>query len=478
MMLGLRRRDEVRLVDHQSEWKIIADKRIAQLWDVLGLLAIDIQHVGSTAIKHIKAKPDMFIAVGLKNMDDLSEVLLRLKKIGFSPISPSKTDALCAIDEEIESGIHTLYIHLLPYNSRMWRENINFRDYMIAFPEKAVAYENLKIALATQHPDSRQAYKEGKIAFFKKHFIEAHLYQEMKQKFEITTFEPIEKGWSSDQKYYLETTCGTYGKKLLLRISDCKEYKRKKSEFEMLKKVETLGIPTPKPVDFGLCNQDENVYQILTWVEGEDLRTVLPKSSVDEQYHLGTKVGTLLRKIHSLPAPDDTLDWEVKFWPKVAEKIDFYNSHPIQSDQADILVKHLQEKRGLLVGRCQTLNHGDVGSSNLILMPNGEVGAIDFSSEDSEYGDPWWEFDAMGSWGEEPYPHFSTGFINGYFSDEVPVMFFEVLAYYFAYAGLTALCNTSVGKQDEVEVGQQHMNNILRWFDHMNNPMPTWYLQD
>jgi len=177
-MLGLKRTNEVKLVDHQPEWKHIAAERIEQLWHVLGSAVVDIQHVGSTAIPHIKAKPDMCIAVGLKDMANLSEVLARLKEIGMSQIETQlKTDTLCALDREIECGVHTLYIHLIPYDGQMWRANINFRDYMIAFPEKAAAYEKLKMTLAAQYPNSRRDYKNGKLAFFKKHIAKAHLYQ-------------------------------------------------------------------------------------------------------------------------------------------------------------------------------------------------------------------------------------------------------------------------------------------------------------
>jgi len=56
----------------------------------------------------------------------------------------------------------------------MWAENINFRDYMNAFPDEALEYERLKICLAEQYPNDRRAYKKGKIEFFEKAFKEAY----------------------------------------------------------------------------------------------------------------------------------------------------------------------------------------------------------------------------------------------------------------------------------------------------------------
>lgn len=63
--------------------------------------------------------------------------------------------------------------------------------------------------------------------------------------------EPLHKGWSSDQKYYIETA---EGRRLLLRIADSSEYSRKKTEFAMMGQVAALGVPMSRPVDFGICD--------------------------------------------------------------------------------------------------------------------------------------------------------------------------------------------------------------------------------
>lgn len=54
----------------------------------------------------------------------------------------------------------------------------------------------------------------------------------------------INKGMSSDKKYYIETAGG---RRLLLRTSDISEYERKHAEFEIMKKAVMLGIPMPPP---------------------------------------------------------------------------------------------------------------------------------------------------------------------------------------------------------------------------------------
>ena len=179
-MLGLKR-NEVKLVAHDPNWDIIAAQTIEQLWKVFGPGAEDIQHVGSTSIRHIKAKPDMLIAVGVKSMDNLNEMMARLQEVGLVRIENSlePETLLCVKSSEIEHGTHTLYVHILPYGSKTWTENISFRDYMNAFPQKAAEYESLKISLAKQYPNNRRAYKNGKIHFFKKIHAEAEVWRQM-----------------------------------------------------------------------------------------------------------------------------------------------------------------------------------------------------------------------------------------------------------------------------------------------------------
>lgn len=59
-MIGLRRGD-VRLFEHNKEWKIEGERTVNELRKILGSDAVDIQHVGSTSIKSIKAKPIMIL---------------------------------------------------------------------------------------------------------------------------------------------------------------------------------------------------------------------------------------------------------------------------------------------------------------------------------------------------------------------------------------------------------------------------------
>jgi len=126
--------------------------------------------------------------------------------------------------------------------------------------------------------------------------------QDIKAYNTFTKIEPVNKGWSSDKKYYIQTADG---RKLLLRVADISEYDRKKAEYEMMKKVAALDVSISQPVDFGICDNGKSVYSLLTWCDGEDAGTILPRLTETEQYVLGIKSGEILKKFHSIPAPKD-----------------------------------------------------------------------------------------------------------------------------------------------------------------------------
>ena len=104
--------------------------------------------------------------------------------------------------------------------------------------------------------------------------------QDIKSYSTFAKIEPVNKGYSSDKKYYIETADG---QKLLLRVSDISEYDNKREEFEIIKQVAALGVPMSQPLDFGTCDQGQSVYSLLTWCDGEDAETILPGLTEDEQ---------------------------------------------------------------------------------------------------------------------------------------------------------------------------------------------------
>ena len=81
-MIGLKR-GTVQLCEHEKEWEIEAQNTIARLKEILGDVIKDIQHVGSTSILTIKAKPIIDVAVAVDKFDDILAYEKELKDAGF-----------------------------------------------------------------------------------------------------------------------------------------------------------------------------------------------------------------------------------------------------------------------------------------------------------------------------------------------------------------------------------------------------------
>ena len=289
------------------------------------------------------------------------------------------------------------------------------------------------------------------------------------------TFEkinPINKGWSSDKKYYIETLTN---EKMLLRIADISEYDKKKSEFEMMKLLAESGLPMSQPVDFGICDNGKSVYSLFIWCDGEDAEIVLPKMTETEQYILGVKSGEILRVIHNIPAPNDQEEWGTRFNRKTDSKIKKYNECGIKIDDDDKIIAYIEANRHLLDGRPQCFQHGDYHVGNMVISQKGELSIIDFNRND--YGDPWEEFNRI-VWSAAVSPHFATGQLNGYFNGRPPVQFFKLLAFYISSNMLSSIYWAIPFGEDEVTIMKNQAKDVLTWFDGMNNPLPTWYLSD
>lgn len=171
-MIGLER-GTVKLCEHEKEWEIEARNTIFRLKQILGDVIKDIQHVGSTSIISIKAKPIIDIAVAVDDFDDIIIFEKELKDSGFyyrpNAQASIKNQLLFACGSYYEGTgeMQTHFIHVVRTNSIDWINYINFRDYLNNTPSVAKEYEELKVSLTLQAPvdKGRQKYLQGKHDF-------------------------------------------------------------------------------------------------------------------------------------------------------------------------------------------------------------------------------------------------------------------------------------------------------------------------
>ena len=278
---------------------------------------------------------------------------------------------------------------------------------------------------------------------------------------------PINKGWSEDKKYCVTDK---NGQKYLLRISSMEQYERKKAEFERMQKVWALGIPMCEPIEFGTC--EDGVYVIQSWIYGNDASEMLPSLSEEQVYDLGLETGKILKKIHTIPAPAETEEWEIFFNRKMDRKIEMYNNCPLKYENGEVFIEYIEANRHLLKNRPQTYQHGDFHDGNLMIDNNGHIVVVDFDRED--YGDPWEEFNRI-VWCAQSSPRFATGMVDGYFDGEVPMEFWKLLALYISSNSLSSLPWAIPFGQGEIDVMTKQAKDILGWYDGMKNVVPSWY---
>ncbi|MDR1821641.1 MAG: chorismate-binding protein [Oscillospiraceae bacterium] len=160
--VGLPRR-EVRLEKHNPAWEVLAADTIAKLKTIFGAAAVDIQHVGSTAVRGIAAKPIIDIAAAVDDLGIAEQLAAKLNAAGFykSKLHKIPGDILFADGGE-SSEVRSLHIHIVQADGERWRNYLLFRDYLNANPAEAKAYERVKKNLAEEYPGDRNAYTEGK----------------------------------------------------------------------------------------------------------------------------------------------------------------------------------------------------------------------------------------------------------------------------------------------------------------------------
>ena len=278
--------------------------------------------------------------------------------------------------------------------------------------------------------------------------------------------EPIHKGWSCDQKYCATMADGT---RYLLRITPKEKSKNREDLFRLQQEVAALGVPMCKPVAFGQC--EGGVYTVQTWIDGEDAEDGIPTMSKAVQYAYGLEAGRILKTIHTVPAPDDLPDWELRFNAKMNRNIQRYQQCPIKFDGAQHILAYIAENRHLLAGRPQSFQHGDYHIGNMMLK-YGKLMIIDFDRYD--FGDPWEEFNRI-VWCAQAAPLFASGMVDGYFAGKVPISFWRLLALYISSNMLSSVPWAIPFGEGEVNTMLRQAENVLRWYDNMQNPVPTWY---
>jgi GrpB-like predicted nucleotidyltransferase (UPF0157 family) len=151
----------VRVVEHDPAWASrFADER-ARLLTAFGPLPAAIEHVGSTAVPGLVAKPILDLLVG-RPPGDVAPYVEALQRAGYV----WRGEAGIPGRHYFRRGDpRTHHLHLVERGGAIWRDHLAFRDRLRADAALAAAYGALKQRLARLHADDRAAYTEAKAPF-------------------------------------------------------------------------------------------------------------------------------------------------------------------------------------------------------------------------------------------------------------------------------------------------------------------------
>lgn len=130
----------------------------------VGDIAVDVQHVGSTSVPGLAAKPTIDIAIGVRTMDEGRAAIEPLFALGYAKGVEHFPDWRY-FDREDHARFENIHLHMVPFGGDRWNRYQLFRNHLRDHPEDATAYETLKRSLAAEFGNDRLGYVESKTEF-------------------------------------------------------------------------------------------------------------------------------------------------------------------------------------------------------------------------------------------------------------------------------------------------------------------------
>ena len=154
----------IEIVPYDPAWP----ERFAQLGnelrDALGGAALRIDHIGSTAVPGLAAKPVLDVQISVASFEPVETFREPLESLGYV-YRGDNTERTKRYFREPPGSART-HVHVRRAGSFSEQFALLSRDYLRAAPDVAADYEALKRRLATRHRDDRNAYTEAKVPFF------------------------------------------------------------------------------------------------------------------------------------------------------------------------------------------------------------------------------------------------------------------------------------------------------------------------
>jgi len=156
------------IVGYDPQWPILYEEEKRRILRAIGHKVLTIEHIGSTAVPGLGAKPIIDIMAGVHQAADAEECLPLLQSLGYNDVTlqPGNPEwYYCLGKGKGHQEEHTYHLHLVKFMSEHWEKHLLFRDFLRTHPEVAQQYYELKKELVAKHGANREAYTEAKTSF-------------------------------------------------------------------------------------------------------------------------------------------------------------------------------------------------------------------------------------------------------------------------------------------------------------------------
>ena len=167
----------IQVVAHDPAWRGEFEAEARRITRALGDLVVRLHHIGSTAIPGIFAKPVIDLLMEVDDIVELDDRSSFMEDLGYEAMGEFGIPGRRYFRKNNASSVRTHQVHAFEVDGTEVERHLAFRDYMIAHPEEAQAYGDLKRKLAQEHPDDIEAYMDGKDPFIKEYEAKAIVWR-------------------------------------------------------------------------------------------------------------------------------------------------------------------------------------------------------------------------------------------------------------------------------------------------------------
>ncbi len=153
--------EPVEVVAYDPSWPALFAREAQQLQATLGARALAIEHVGSTSVAGLAAKPVVDILLGVADLSLDAREAAALARLGYENLGEAGVPGRLYFRKR---GDHSFNVHLAHVGGELWEGNLLLRDFLRAHPAEAVAYAGVKRTAAREVP-FLLAYSERKASF-------------------------------------------------------------------------------------------------------------------------------------------------------------------------------------------------------------------------------------------------------------------------------------------------------------------------